>query len=149
MEYRSISVKDAKFLTKVFSVPEYELYFAENSTTETGWQERIPLYKNKKSLIISDRNKDIGWVMFAVNDCVCSVDIIVLLPEERYKGYGNVIIRDILAQNPQIHSIILDVQQRNTPAVSFYRKPGFHIVTEEPQNVAGTPVMYYKTRMDR
>ena len=147
MEYRSISVKDAKFLTKVFSVPEYELYFAENSTTETGWQERIPLYK--KSLIISDRDKDIGWVMYAVNDCVCSVDIIVLLPEERYKGYGNVIIRDILAQNPQIHSIILDVQQRNTPAVSFYRKPGFHIVTKEPQNVAGTPVMYHKTRMDR
>ena len=42
MEYRNISAKDAKYLTRLFSVPEYELYFAENSTTETGRQERIP-----------------------------------------------------------------------------------------------------------
>ena len=82
--------------------------------------------------------------MYAVNDCVCSIDIIVLMPEERYKGHGNVIIKDVLAQDPQIRTIILDVQQRNTSAVSFYRKPGFHTVTEEPQNVARTPVMYYK-----
>ena len=33
MEYRNISAKDAKFLTKVFSVLEYELYFAENRTS--------------------------------------------------------------------------------------------------------------------
>ncbi|MBP5208244.1 MAG: GNAT family N-acetyltransferase [Clostridia bacterium] len=88
-----------------------------------------PLYKDKKSFIISDRVKDLGWMMYAVNDCVCSIDIIVLLPEERYKGHGNVIIKDVLAQNPQIRTIILDVQQRNTSAVSFYRKPGFHKVT--------------------
>ena len=84
-----------------------------------------PLYKDKKSFIISDRVKDLGWMMYAVNDCVCSIDIIVLLPEERYKGHGNVIIRDILAQNPQIHSIILDVQQRNTPCSIFLQKAGF------------------------
>lgn len=149
MRYRSITIDDARFLTEVFSVPEYELYFAENDTTEEGWQERIPLYNDKESLIVSDGDKDIGWVMFTAEDDVCSIDIIVLLPEERYRGYGNVIMNDILARNSQIRTLKLDVQQRNTPAVTFYEKLGFHVVAQESQIVAGTPVMYYKMQLDR
>lgn len=36
VEYRKLKECDAAFLTTVFSSPEYELYFAENDTTEEG-----------------------------------------------------------------------------------------------------------------
>lgn len=34
MHYKRITPEDARFLTEIFSIPEYELYFAENDTTE-------------------------------------------------------------------------------------------------------------------
>ena len=54
MKYRTITVSDTVFLTKIFSIPEYELYFAENKTSAADWEERIPLYEKTQSLIISD-----------------------------------------------------------------------------------------------
>ena len=64
MDYRKITPEDARFLTKVFSVPEYDLYFAENETTEEDWRERIALLDDVQSLIVSDGSKDVGWLMY-------------------------------------------------------------------------------------
>ena len=65
MDYRKITPEDAHFLTKVFSVPEYDLYFAENETTEEDWRERITLFDDVQSLIVSDWSKDVGWLITA------------------------------------------------------------------------------------
>ena len=119
MDYRKITPEDARFLTKVFSVPEYDLYFAENETTEEDWRERIALFDDVQSLIASDGSKDVGWLMYRTEGESCFIDIIVLLPEERHHGYGKKIIADLLAQNPEIKTIKLDVQQRNHSAVAF------------------------------
>ena len=64
MDYRKITPEDAHFLTKIFSVPEYDLYFAENETTEEDWRERIALFDDVQSLIVSDGSKDVGWLMY-------------------------------------------------------------------------------------
>ena len=149
MDYRSIAVQDAGFLTRIFSVPEYDLYFAENDTTEEGWRERIPLYEGARSLIVSDGRNDVGWLMYSLEGSVCFVRIIALLPGERHKGYGSAIVRDLLARNPRVGAIKLDVQQRNRPAVAFYRKLGFKVVSEETQLVKGAPVPYYNMRLER
>ena len=132
---RSANAKWCCDLTRVFSIPEYELYLAENETSVADWEERIPLYKEAQSQIISVEDKDIGWLKYRNEGLVCSIDIIVLLPDERFKGHGKEVLQYLLEQNPQIQIIELDVQQRNRPAVSFYKKLGFRIVSEEYQPV--------------
>ena len=149
MKYRTMTVDDAAFLTKIFSIPEYELYFAENETSAADWAERIPRFKEAQSLIISDGAKDIGWLKYRNEESVCFIDIIVLLPDERHKGYGSKVFLDILDRNPQIQVFKLDVQQRNRSAVDFYKKRGFRIVSEEYQPVGDTQELYYNMRFDR
>ncbi len=144
MDYRKITPEDAHFLTKIFSVPEYDLYFAENETTEEDWRERIALFDDVQSLIVSDGSKDVGWLMYRTERESCFIDIIVLLPEERHHGYGKQIIADLLVKNTEIKTIKLDVQQRNHPAVAFYKKMGFRVAGEEYQPVNEMPVLYDK-----
>lgn len=72
-----------------------------------------------------------------------------MLSDERYKGYGKEVIRDMLDQNPEIHVINLDVQQRNHAAIAFYKKLGFRIVSEEYQPVGNTQELYYNMRFER
>ena len=149
MEYRQIQIEDAKFLTEIFSIPEYDLYFAENETSEQDWEERIPLFSDVPSFIVSDGNKDVGWIMYNIEDQVCFIDIIVLLPPERRKGYGKTIMQDILNCNPEICIFKLDVQQRNLPAIAFYKGLGFQIVSEEYQPVGEGKELYYNMQFNR
>lgn len=148
MQYRALKECDAAFLTRIFSIPEYDLYFAENNTTEEDWKERSELYENEHSYIISKDNTDIGWIMYAVCDNICRLDIVVLLPEKRNKGYGKEIFNDLFALNPQVRTITLDVQQRNESAVKFYKKMGFQITGEEDQPVNGKNVPYFNMVLD-
>ena len=63
MEYRYLSQEEVGFLSSVFVTPEYDLYFAENDTTEQEWKERCSLFDVEHSYIISKNNMDIGWIM--------------------------------------------------------------------------------------
>ena len=143
MQYRALKECEAAFLTQIFSIPEYDLYFAENDTTEEDWKEILKLFETEHSYIISKDNIDIGWIMYTVYDDVCKLDIVVLLPKERNKGYGKEIFEDLFVRNPQVRTIKLDVQQRNEHAVNFYKKMGFQITGEENQPVNGKDVPYF------
>ena len=58
---RKISTDDASFLTEIFSVPEYDLYFAENDTTQEEWKERIATYYlSLASCIVSAGEAKVG-----------------------------------------------------------------------------------------
>lgn len=149
MTYRSMTARDAAFLTGIFSIPEYEQYFAENETTEADWAERIPLFRNAQSLIVSEGDRDLGWLMYRTDGPVCFIDILVLLPGERYKGCGKAVMKDLLDQNPQIRVVRLDVQQRNHAAITFYQKLGFRIISEEYQPVGDAREPYYNMQLDR
>lgn len=148
MQYRVLKECDVAFLTKIFSIPEYDLYFAENDTTEEDWKERLSFFETKRSYIISKDDTDIGWIMYTICDDICKLGIVVLLPEERNKGYGKEIFKDLFAINPQVRKICLDVQQRNEYAISFYKKLGFQIVSEENQPVNGKDVPYFNMVLD-
>ena len=144
MEYRILKKEEAGFLTSVFTTPEYQLYFAENDTTKEEWEERLTLFDTKHSYIISKNGEDVGWIMYDLKEDICEMNIIVLLPSERCKGYGKEIFSDLLKRHPQIKTINLDVQQRNKNAVIFYTKMGFQTVGEEYQLVNEEKVAYYK-----
>lgn len=87
--------------------------------------------------------------MYNVCGEICELAIVVLLPEERFKGYGNEIFVDLFAMNPQIKTIKLDVQQRNKHAIGFYKKLGFQITGEEIQPVNGKDVPYFKMALNK
>ncbi len=143
MQYRALKEQDVGVLTRIFSIPEYDMYFAENDTTEEEWKERLPLFETEHSYIVSEHGSDIGWIMYSICGAICSVDIVVLLPKERNKGYGKAIFQDLMARHPQIKTIKLDVQQRNLSAIRFYQKLGFQIAGEETQSVNGERVPYF------
>ena len=144
MQFRKITTEDAAFLAQVFSVPEYALYFAENDTTEENWQERIATYYlSKQSYIVSDSEVKIGWIMYSIEGDICSIDIIVLHPQKRYMGYGKEIFSELIAANPNIKKIKLDVQKRNKTALSFYRKLGFTVDGEEMQPIGESEEPYF------
>lgn len=101
MQYRALKEQDVGVLTRIFSIPEYDMYFAENDTTEEEWKERLPLFETEHSYIVSEHGSDIGWIMYSICGAICSVDIVVLLPKERNKGYGKAIFQDLMARHPQ------------------------------------------------
>ena len=142
MQYRMLTENDADFLTRIFSVPEYNAYFAENDTTKEEWRERLTHFQTKHSYVISKSGRDIGWIMYTICGDVCNLDIIVLLPQERNKGYGTEAFADLIARNPQVRTIKLDVQQRNEFAFKFYKKLGFKVIGEEEQLVNEENVTY-------
>ena len=47
MQYRILKENDAGFLTLIFSIPEYDIYFAENDTTEEEWKDRLKLFETE------------------------------------------------------------------------------------------------------
>ena len=144
MQFRKITTEDAAFLTEIFSVPEYQLYFAENDTSQEEWRERITAYYlAKQSYIVFDGEEKIGWVMYSIEDDTCLIDIIVLHPQKRYMGYGKEILSGLITANSEIRRIKLDVQKRNEPALLFYRKFGFVIEGEEMQPVGEGKEPYY------
>ena len=149
MQFKMITTEDAAFLTEIFSVPEYDLYFAENDTTQEDWRKRIATYYlSSNSYIVSNGDEKVGWVMYSIEGDTCKIDIIVLLPQKRYRGYGKAIFSDLIAANPKIKSIKLDVQKRNKPALSFYRKLGFVVEGEEMQPVGETEEPYFNLSLD-
>ena len=144
MQFRKITTADAAFLAEIFSIPEYALYFAENDTTREEWQERITkYYLSSRSYIVSDGEEKVGWIMYSIEGDTCSINIIVLHPQKRYMGYGKKILSDLIAANPEIKRIKLDVQKRNKPALSFYRKLGFVVEGEEMQPVGESEEPYF------
>ena len=82
--------------------------------------------------------------MYSIEGDTCMIDIIVLHPEKRYMGYGNMILSDLIAANPNVKRIKLDVQKRNIPALTFYRKHGFIVEGEEMQPVGESEEPYFK-----
>ena len=143
VQYRILKENDADFLTRIFSVPEYDTYFAENDTTVEEWKDRLTLFETEHSYVISKNDRDIGWIMYTICGDICDLDIVVLLPQERNKGYGKEVFADLIAKNPQVTTIKLDVQQRNKSAVGFYKKLGFKVIGEENQPVNGECVPYF------
>lgn len=148
MQYRVLKECDVGILTKIFSIPEYNIYFAENDTTEEAWKARLPFFETRHSYIISKDGTDIGWIMYNLCDDICNLDIVVLIPKERGKGYGKEVFADLLAQNPNLKAFKLDVQQRNIPAIKFYQKLGFKVTSEEMQFVNGERVPYFNMVLD-
>ena len=89
------------------------------------------------------------WKLSHEDARVISVDnsviihAIVLHPQKGYMGYGKKIFAALIAANPNIKRIKLDVQKRNKTALSFYRRLGFIVDGEEMQPVGESEEAYF------
>lgn len=145
------TVNDVEFIRSLFTNEEYELYFAENNTSEDEWKERFEFLYHKKNYIISDSKTGdkIGWIMYEIHENECDLDLIVLQYELIGKAYGYHTIKKMesIVKN-QVNCIKLDVQQRNSRAVKFYQRYGFRIVGEEEQPCGYSSQPYYNMKYD-
>ncbi len=149
MIYKNMNISDADFLSSIFSNDEYQLYFAENDTTELEWIERIEkYYLDKFSYIICTDEKPVGWIMYDLVDDKCNIDIIVFLQSEKFKGYGKIVFSELINRHKGINKICLDVQARNHNAIKFYKRLGFVKTSEEFQPIGDTEELYYKMSLD-
>ncbi len=145
------TMSDVEFIRSLFTNEEYELYFAENNTSEDEWKERFELLSRKKNYIIFDieTGNKVGWIMYKIHENECYLDLIVLKYELTGKAYGYHTIKKIegIIKN-QVNCIKLDVQQRNTRAFKFYQRYGFYIVGEEEQPFGDSSQPYYNMKYD-
>jgi len=74
------TVSDVEFIRSLFTNEEYELYFAENNTSEDEWKERFELLSRKENYIIFDieTGNKVGWIMYQIHENECYLDLIVL-----------------------------------------------------------------------
>ncbi|HBB9212061.1 TPA: GNAT family N-acetyltransferase [Escherichia coli] len=145
------TVSDVEFIRSLFTNEEYELYFAENNTSEDEWKERFELLSRKENYIILDieTGNKVGWIMYKIHENECYLDLIVLKYELTGKAYGYHTIKKMegIIKN-QVNCIKLDVQQRNTRALKFYQQYGFYIVGEEEQPLDDGFQLYYNLKYD-
>ena len=146
MRFKKISADDAAFLNRLFSTSEYDLWFAENGTTEAEWKERIRLFgpPMQSLIVLTEDGQKVGWFMFETDGEICSVHILVFLPDERRKGYGSAVLEELIARHPEIRIIRLDVQKRNIAALAFYARHGFTVAGVEMQPVGSGVQPYFK-----
>ncbi|WP_346916774.1 GNAT family N-acetyltransferase [Clostridium sp.] len=144
-------MNDVEFISSLFTNEEYELYFAENNTSEDEWKERFEFLCHKKNYIISDSEtgNKVGWIMYEIHENECDLDLIVLQYGLIGKAYGYHTIKKMesIVKN-QVNCIKLDVQHRNSRAVKFYQRYGFRIVGEEEQPCSDGFQPYYNMKYD-
>lgn len=107
------------------------------------------LFEGRDSKIVLDEKKPIGWILYRVTGETLELHLVVLLEQERHKGYGKAILDGLLELYPSVRKMKLDVQQRNTNARRFYQKFGFKTVSEERQPVGDGAEMYHNMEYTR
>lgn len=149
MHFRPLTREDCSFLVSLFDNEEYNLYFAENDTTEEEFAERFEFWSNKENRIICDDDgQPQGWVMYQLDGDTCHLDLIVVRYSLVGSGVGYLAFDRIVRSLPSfVRRVKLDVQQRNRHAVDFYLRYGFQIVSEERQPVGSGAQMYYNMEL--
>lgn len=107
-------------LEKLVARPDYRLYFI---LPEAG-------------CTLSETYGYLGCQFFPTH---LKLDKIYLRAENQGKGLGRIAIRFVekLARRKQMDRIILRVNVRNLPAISFYKSQGFEITSSETFTVTG------------
>lgn len=93
------------------------------------------LFRHAENFILSDGDKEIGFVSFYGNDAVNQMiylTIIAIRPQFKGHGFGTAVLNDLerFGREHGRKKIKLEVDKDNTDAVCFYRKNGFRITEE-------------------
>ncbi len=150
MKLKNTTIEDCAFIATLFDNDEYQNYFAENDTTKQDWGERFPLFADCENKIVFDNDKPVGWITYQLKESICEIGIIVIKHNRIGSGIGYDAFHTVISSLPSyIKTVILDVQQKNCHAVSFYKRYGFQIIGEEKQPVGDHEELYYNMEFQR
>ena len=150
MEFKKATVGDCGFIASLFDNDEYELYFAENDTTEAEWAERFEYLADYEKLIIYENGEPVGWLTYKLEGDICDIGIIVIKHELMRSGIGyRAFDKAISSLPPTVKQVKLDVQKRNAHAVAFYKRYGFAVAGEERQPVGDGEQPYLNMVLQR
>ena len=93
------------------------------------------LFQYAENFVLSDGDKEIGFVSFYGNDDVDQMiylTIIAISPQFKGHGFGTAVLNYLekFGREHNRKKIKLEVDKDNTNAVCFYRKNGFQITEE-------------------
>ncbi|MDD2647453.1 MAG: GNAT family N-acetyltransferase [Eubacteriales bacterium] len=143
-ELRNAGIDDCDFIASIFEGDEYEMYFAENDTTAEEWAERFPHFSGMENKIILENGAPAGWLTMKLCGDKCDIGIIAVRRENVGSGIGyRAFDIAISSLPPEIKTVHLDVQKRNTHAEAFYKRYGFITVGEEMQPVGSGEQPYW------
>lgn len=150
MELKKATKADCEFIALLFNNDEYEMYFSENSTTAEEWSERFGYFYKEENFIIYDKGNPLGWLTYIIENDVCHIGIIIVKYELIGSGIGYQAFNQAISSLPStVKKVMLDVQQRNKHAVSFYKRYGFKIVGEEVHPVGDGTQLYFNMELNR
>ncbi len=83
-------------------------------------------------LVMEEDGKIVGYIGMVNTDQEGEITRIVLLPEARRRGYGSLLLANMLrwAEQLGLHSVFLEVRRSNEPARRLYEKYGFETIAE-------------------
>ena len=103
--------------------------FSENPWTTGMLAEELKLRLDRKTWVIVDENKTMGYAMARYNGCEVHLLNLVVDTPFRSKGFGWKLLEHFLNNIPPKTSVFLEVKEGNFPAINLYRKAGFQQIT--------------------
>ena len=78
-------------------------------------------------LVVKDNSKIIGFAGIKVTVPDCDIMNIVVKKDFRNQGIGSLLLKELinLSKSLNIKNLFLEVNEKNTPAISLYNKFGF------------------------
>ena len=78
-------------------------------------------------LVVKDNSKIIGFAGIKVTVPDCDIMNIVVKKDFRNQGIGSLLLKELinLSKSLNVKNLFLEVNERNTPAISLYNKFGF------------------------
>lgn len=82
---------------------------------------------NSYYLVIKNNSKIIGFAGIKLTVPDCDIMNIVIKKDFRHQGIGSLLLKELisLAKSFDIENLFLEVNEKNTPAISLYNKFGF------------------------
>lgn len=122
--------------------------YPTRKVAETAFQNRsLYVYEENGAVlgsIIIDGNqpeeyKRIDWISNAQNSKVMVIHLLMVRPSSAGKGIGSLMVNHAIdiARHNSCTSVRLDTGEQNIPAVSLYKKLGFHLVSASQMKVGG------------
>jgi len=103
--------------------------FTEDPWSTATLAEELKLRSDRKTWVIVDENRTMGYAMARYNGCEVHLLNLVVDTPFRSKGCGWKLLKHFLKNIPPKTSVFLEVKEGNFPAINLYQKAGFQQIT--------------------
>lgn len=115
---RKATIDDFKTIKKIEKGAFHKFAYSDD--------EIMYMLKTAQTLIY-ENNEPMGYLSFYIEDSVCHIESIGILPKYKGQGIGTELMKYLekMCKENKKNKIVLEVRYRNTNAIKFYKKLGY------------------------